>query len=84
MYQDWADLIVLMSRNLPLSDGLWFEIENTPDVRSNKVLVIIIMRMMSFATLISLVIILIANIILNLTKTWLGNANLRGFGDIGW
>ncbi|KAM5586258.1 peptide-N4-(N-acetyl-beta-glucosaminyl)asparagine amidase A-like [Rosa sericea] len=27
----WADLILPISRNLPLKDGLWFEIENSTD-----------------------------------------------------
>lgn len=27
----WADLILPISRNLPLNDGLWFEIENSTD-----------------------------------------------------
>ena len=28
----WADLILPISRNLPLKDGLWFEIENSTDL----------------------------------------------------
>ncbi|KAG5546112.1 hypothetical protein RHGRI_018328 [Rhododendron griersonianum] len=31
-----ADLILPVSRNLPLNDGLWFEIENSTDVESKK------------------------------------------------
>ncbi|KAL8498587.1 hypothetical protein ACS0TY_021792 [Phlomoides rotata] len=31
-----ADLITPISRNLPLSDGLWFEIENSTDVESKE------------------------------------------------
>ncbi|OIT00199.1 PREDICTED: peptide-N4-(N-acetyl-beta-glucosaminyl)asparagine amidase A [Nicotiana attenuata] len=31
-----ADLIVPISRNLPLNDGLWFEIENSTDVQSKE------------------------------------------------
>ncbi|KAL5564517.1 hypothetical protein UlMin_027681 [Ulmus minor] len=30
-YDNWADLILPISRNLPLNDGLWFEIENSTD-----------------------------------------------------
>ncbi|KAH7512653.1 hypothetical protein FEM48_Zijuj12G0113700 [Ziziphus jujuba var. spinosa] len=30
-YNFWADLILPISRNLPLKDGLWFEIENSTD-----------------------------------------------------
>ncbi|KAF3442408.1 hypothetical protein FNV43_RR16324 [Rhamnella rubrinervis] len=30
-YNSWADLIVPISRKLPLNDGLWFEIENSKD-----------------------------------------------------
>lgn len=33
---DSADLILPISRNLPLNDGLWFEIENSTDVESKK------------------------------------------------
>ncbi|XP_062015643.1 peptide-N4-(N-acetyl-beta-glucosaminyl)asparagine amidase A-like [Rosa rugosa] len=29
----WADLILPISRNLPLKDGLWFEIENSTDTK---------------------------------------------------
>ncbi|PON31951.1 Peptide-N4-(N-acetyl-beta-glucosaminyl)asparagine amidase A [Parasponia andersonii] len=28
-YNSWADLVLPISRNLPLNDGLWFEIENS-------------------------------------------------------
>ncbi|KAG8386416.1 hypothetical protein BUALT_Bualt03G0146500 [Buddleja alternifolia] len=31
-----ADLILPISRNLPLNDGLWFEIENSTDVESKE------------------------------------------------
>ncbi|KAI8552453.1 hypothetical protein RHMOL_Rhmol06G0267700 [Rhododendron molle] len=31
-----ADLILPVSRNLPLNDGLWFEIKNSTDVESKK------------------------------------------------
>ncbi|KAL0443600.1 UNVERIFIED_CONTAM: Peptide-N4-(N-acetyl-beta-glucosaminyl)asparagine amidase A [Sesamum latifolium] len=31
-----ADLILPISRNLPLNDGLWFEIENSTDVESKQ------------------------------------------------
>ncbi|KAF3442409.1 hypothetical protein FNV43_RR16325 [Rhamnella rubrinervis] len=31
-YRSWADLILPISRNLPLNDGLWFEIENSTDL----------------------------------------------------
>ncbi|XAR56466.1 Peptide-N(4)-(N-acetyl-beta-glucosaminyl)asparagine amidase [Bertholletia excelsa] len=34
-----ADLILPISRNLPLTDGLWFEIENTTDVESKKFII---------------------------------------------
>ncbi|XP_021773830.1 peptide-N4-(N-acetyl-beta-glucosaminyl)asparagine amidase A-like [Chenopodium quinoa] len=37
LYGNWADLIVPISRNLPLNDGLWFEIENSTDFESKKV-----------------------------------------------
>lgn len=30
----WADLIIPISRNLPLNDGLWFEVQNSTDVQS--------------------------------------------------
>ncbi|PON31952.1 Peptide-N4-(N-acetyl-beta-glucosaminyl)asparagine amidase A [Parasponia andersonii] len=30
-YDSWADLVLPISRNLPLNDGLWFEIENSTD-----------------------------------------------------
>ncbi|KAL5576906.1 hypothetical protein UlMin_018605 [Ulmus minor] len=30
-YYSWADLILPISRNLPLNDGLWLEIENSTD-----------------------------------------------------
>ncbi|PKI49620.1 peptide-N4-(N-acetyl-beta-glucosaminyl)asparagine amidase A-like [Punica granatum] len=35
-YGSWADLILPISRNLPLKDGLWFEIENATDTESKK------------------------------------------------
>lgn len=38
-YRDWADLIIPISRNLPLNDGLWFEVENSADVQSKKVVI---------------------------------------------
>ncbi|CAI9088805.1 OLC1v1023242C1 [Oldenlandia corymbosa var. corymbosa] len=31
-----ADLILPISRNLPLNDGLWFQIQNSTDVKSKK------------------------------------------------
>ncbi|KAL0362623.1 UNVERIFIED_CONTAM: Peptide-N4-(N-acetyl-beta-glucosaminyl)asparagine amidase A [Sesamum calycinum] len=34
-----ADLILPISRNLPLNDGLWFEIENSTDVESKEFLI---------------------------------------------
>ncbi|KAK4439120.1 Peptide-N4-(N-acetyl-beta-glucosaminyl)asparagine amidase A [Sesamum alatum] len=34
-----ADLILPISRNLPLNDGLWFEIENSTDVESKELLI---------------------------------------------
>lgn len=36
-YDSKADLIVPISRNLPLNDGLWFEIENATDIQSKEV-----------------------------------------------
>lgn len=33
-FDSGADLIIPISRNLPLNDGLWFEIENSTDVES--------------------------------------------------
>ncbi|VVA38662.1 PREDICTED: peptide-N4-(N-acetyl-beta-glucosaminyl)asparagine [Prunus dulcis] len=30
-YHSWADLILPISRNLPLNDGLWFEVQNSND-----------------------------------------------------
>ncbi|XP_021815682.1 peptide-N4-(N-acetyl-beta-glucosaminyl)asparagine amidase A-like [Prunus avium] len=30
-YHSWADLILPISRNLPLNDGLWFEVQNSTD-----------------------------------------------------
>ncbi|KAK9074174.1 hypothetical protein SSX86_006771 [Deinandra increscens subsp. villosa] len=36
LYNQWADLIIPISRNLPLNDGLWFEIENSTDVKSKQ------------------------------------------------
>ncbi|MCD7470620.1 Peptide-N4-(N-acetyl-beta-glucosaminyl)asparagine amidase A [Datura stramonium] len=35
-FDSWADLIEPISRNLPLNDGLWFEIENSTDVQSKE------------------------------------------------
>ncbi|KAK1431033.1 hypothetical protein QVD17_14230 [Tagetes erecta] len=35
----WADLIIPVSRNLPLNDGLWFKIENSSDVQSKQVMI---------------------------------------------
>ncbi|KAK4797298.1 hypothetical protein SAY86_029624 [Trapa natans] len=35
-YNSTADLIMPISRNLPLDDGLWFEIENATDTESKK------------------------------------------------
>lgn len=35
-YGSWADLILPISRNLPLNDGLWFEIENSTDLEVKK------------------------------------------------
>ncbi|GAB2284388.1 Peptide-N4-(N-acetyl-beta-glucosaminyl) asparagine amidase A [Dionaea muscipula] len=32
----WADSIVPISRNLPLNDGLWYEVENSTDVQSQE------------------------------------------------
>ncbi|KAJ0801588.1 putative peptide-N(4)-(N-acetyl-beta-glucosaminyl)asparagine amidase [Helianthus annuus] len=32
----WADLIIPISRNLPLNDGLWFKVENSTDVESKQ------------------------------------------------
>ncbi|TQD80287.1 hypothetical protein C1H46_034185 [Malus baccata] len=32
-YHSWADLILPISRNLPLNDGLWFEIQNSTDTQ---------------------------------------------------
>ncbi|KAL8239274.1 hypothetical protein R6Q59_015841 [Mikania micrantha] len=33
LHNQWADLIIPISRNLPLNDGLWFEIKNSTDVK---------------------------------------------------
>ncbi|KAA8524002.1 hypothetical protein F0562_010567 [Nyssa sinensis] len=35
-YLSGADLILPISRNLPLNDGLWFEIENSTDIESKE------------------------------------------------
>uniref|UniRef100_A0A5B6YK70 Peptide N-acetyl-beta-D-glucosaminyl asparaginase amidase A N-terminal domain-containing protein n=1 Tax=Davidia involucrata TaxID=16924 RepID=A0A5B6YK70_DAVIN len=35
-YHSGADLILPISRNLPLNDGLWFEIENSNDIESKE------------------------------------------------
>ncbi|XP_021856807.2 peptide-N4-(N-acetyl-beta-glucosaminyl)asparagine amidase A isoform X1 [Spinacia oleracea] len=37
LYENFADLILPISRNLPLNDGLWFEVENSSDVESKSV-----------------------------------------------
>ncbi|KAL9659281.1 hypothetical protein QQ045_024086 [Rhodiola kirilowii] len=37
--QSWADLILPVSRSLPLNDGLWFEIVNSSVVQSKEVLI---------------------------------------------
>ncbi|KAK9688787.1 hypothetical protein RND81_09G011000 [Saponaria officinalis] len=39
MYRKWADKILPISRNLPLKDGLWFEIENSTDIESKEVVI---------------------------------------------
>ncbi|CAH9107620.1 unnamed protein product [Cuscuta europaea] len=36
-YSGVADLILPVSRNLPLNDGLWFEIQNSTDISSEEV-----------------------------------------------
>ncbi|KAH7842018.1 hypothetical protein Vadar_000551 [Vaccinium darrowii] len=38
-YGSWADLISPISRNLPLNDGLWFEIKNSTDIESKKFII---------------------------------------------
>ncbi|XP_058211155.1 peptide-N4-(N-acetyl-beta-glucosaminyl)asparagine amidase A-like [Rhododendron vialii] len=38
-YGSWADLILPISRNLPLNDGLWFEVENSTDIESKKFMI---------------------------------------------
>ncbi|GAB4846574.1 Peptide-N4-(N-acetyl-beta-glucosaminyl) asparagine amidase A [Ancistrocladus abbreviatus] len=38
-YDDYADLIMPISRNLPLNDGLWLKIENSTDVESKEFVV---------------------------------------------
>ncbi|XP_016463373.1 peptide-N4-(N-acetyl-beta-glucosaminyl)asparagine amidase A-like [Nicotiana tabacum] len=35
-FDSGADLVIPISRNLPLNDGLWFEIENSTDVQSKE------------------------------------------------
>lgn len=35
-YSSKADLILPISRNLPLNDGLWFEIQNSTDIQSKE------------------------------------------------
>ncbi|KAI3497166.1 hypothetical protein L1887_39578 [Cichorium endivia] len=35
-YNQWADLIIPISRNLPMNDGLWFEIQNKTDVQTKQ------------------------------------------------
>ncbi|KAL8167359.1 hypothetical protein V2J09_008858 [Rumex salicifolius] len=35
-YDKWADLILPISRVPPLNDGLWFEIENSTDIKSKE------------------------------------------------
>lgn len=35
----WADLIIPISRNLPINDGLWFEIQNSTDIQSKQFMI---------------------------------------------
>ncbi|KAL7583055.1 hypothetical protein Lser_V15G45420 [Lactuca serriola] len=35
-HNEWADLIIPISRNLPGNDGLWFEIQNSTDVKTKQ------------------------------------------------
>ncbi|GJV78636.1 peptide-N(4)-(N-acetyl-beta-glucosaminyl) asparagine amidase A-like protein [Tanacetum coccineum] len=37
--ENWADLVIPISRNKPLNDGLWFEVVNATDVQSKEVVV---------------------------------------------
>ncbi|KAI3755737.1 hypothetical protein L1987_55543 [Smallanthus sonchifolius] len=36
LHHQWADLIIPISKNLPLTDGLWFKLENSTDVESKQ------------------------------------------------
>ncbi|GAB4849389.1 Peptide-N4-(N-acetyl-beta-glucosaminyl) asparagine amidase A [Ancistrocladus abbreviatus] len=38
-YDYYADLVMPISRNLPLNDGLWFKVENSTDVESKEFLI---------------------------------------------
>ncbi|KAK1418103.1 hypothetical protein QVD17_27242 [Tagetes erecta] len=38
-HNQFADLIIPVSRNLPLNDGLWFQIQNSTDVKLKQVVV---------------------------------------------
>lgn len=38
-YRDFADLIMPISRNLPLNDGLWFEIGNSGEIELKEVVI---------------------------------------------
>lgn len=35
-FNSWADLVLPISRNLPLNDGLWFEIRNSGEIQSKE------------------------------------------------
>lgn len=37
--ENWADLVIPISRNKPLNDGLWFEVVNATDVQRKEVVV---------------------------------------------
>ncbi|GJV04498.1 peptide-N(4)-(N-acetyl-beta-glucosaminyl) asparagine amidase A [Tanacetum coccineum] len=37
--ENWADLVIPISRNKPLNDGLWFEVVNETDVQRKEVVV---------------------------------------------
>ncbi|KAD4178984.1 hypothetical protein E3N88_27575 [Mikania micrantha] len=39
LHHQWADLIIPISRNLPLNSGLWFEIQNSTDVQSKQFMI---------------------------------------------
>ncbi|KMT13163.1 hypothetical protein BVRB_4g085690 [Beta vulgaris subsp. vulgaris] len=39
LYRNSADLILPISRSLPLNDGLWFEIQNSTDFESKEVVI---------------------------------------------